>query len=80
MQEQISTEEFDRRFDDGEDITPFLDLSAVRHPNRQKKSVNVDFPLWMVAALDNEAKNLGISRQALIKTVVDRHLRERRQT
>lgn len=78
MSKQISTEEFDRRFDEGEDITAFLDTSAIRHPNREKKTVNVDFPLWMVNALDKEAKTLGVSRQALIKTVLGRHLQERK--
>ncbi len=29
--------------------------------------VNVDFPAWTVAALDKEAKRLGVTRQALIK-------------
>lgn len=74
----ISVEEFDRRFDEGEDITAFLDTSPIRHPNREKKTVNVDFPLWMVNALDKEAKTLGVWRQALIKTVLSRHLQQRK--
>lgn len=30
----MSADEFDRRFDDGEDITKYLDLSKGRHINR----------------------------------------------
>ena len=70
----ISAEEFDRRFDDGEDITPYLDLSTARRINQEAKRVNVDFPSWMVDALDKEAAKIGITRQALIKTVINSHL------
>ena len=44
----ISAEEFDRRFDDGEDVSEYLDLSSLRRPNLEAKRVNVDFPAWMV--------------------------------
>ena len=33
----------------------------------EAKRVNVDFPQWMVARLDAEAKRRGVTRQALIK-------------
>uniref|UniRef100_B8DM80 Helix-turn-helix protein, CopG family n=1 Tax=Nitratidesulfovibrio vulgaris (strain DSM 19637 / Miyazaki F) TaxID=883 RepID=B8DM80_NITV9 len=79
MSKQLSTEEFDSRFDEGEGITAFLDTSAICHPNCEKKTANVNFPLWMVNARDTEAKTLGASRQALIKTVLGRHLQERKR-
>jgi hypothetical protein len=63
----ISTEEFDRKFDDGESIVEYLDLTTLRRPNLEPRRVNVDFPAWMVNRLDGEATRLGISRQALIK-------------
>ena len=63
----ISAEEFDRRFDDGEDVSQFLDWSAARPAAREVQRVNVDFPPWMVAKLDAEAKRRGVTRQALIK-------------
>ena len=71
---EIAAEEFDRRFDNGEDITPYLDLSKARRPGRELQRVNVDFPNWMVNAMDSEASRLGVSRQALIKFVMDGHL------
>ena len=67
---KISAEEFDRIFDEGkEDIMEYLDLenAEVIHPVRQVRKVNVDMPLWMVEALDTEAKRVGIGRQAVIK-------------
>jgi hypothetical protein len=59
--------DFDKKFDDGEDITSDLDLDNARRPEYQQKRVNVDFPLWMIQSLDREAKRLGVPRQAIIK-------------
>jgi hypothetical protein len=64
---EISTEEFDRRFDAGEDVTPYLDISKARRPGREIRRVNVDFPAWMLQSLDREAARLGVPRQAIIK-------------
>jgi hypothetical protein len=64
----MNAEEFDKKFDDGvEDIIDDLDLSTLRRPNRDVKRVSADLPLWMVEALDNEAKRLGVTRQSVIK-------------
>jgi len=62
-EKRISAEEFDRLFDEGKDITPYLDLKSAVVVNR----VNVDFPIWMIKRLDREATKLNVSRQAIIK-------------
>ena len=59
--------EFDAKFDDGEDISAAIDWSTARRPNDQIKRVNVDFPAWVVAGLDRQARHLGVTRQSLIK-------------
>ena len=59
--------EFDRRFDEGEDVSTELDWSAARRPNVETKRVNVDFPVWVVEGLDRQASRLGVTRQSLIK-------------
>ena len=59
--------EFDAKFDRGEDITEFLDLAQAKRPGHKQKRVNVDFPTWMIEALDREAKRLGVPRQSIIK-------------
>jgi hypothetical protein len=60
--------EFDKKFDDGvEDVMDDLDLSSATRPGWVPKRVNVDFPLWMVQALDLEAARLGVTRQSIIK-------------
>ena len=56
------------RFESGEEVLDLFDLDNVERPNRELKRVNVDFPSWMVDALDDEASRLGINRQAVIKT------------
>jgi hypothetical protein len=64
----ISAEEFDRLFDEGSDeIDQYLDWSKATRPGLEIKRVNVDFPQWMIARLDKEAKRRGVTRQALIK-------------
>jgi hypothetical protein len=72
---KITAAELDRKFDDGEDISEYIDWSSARRPGLEPKRVNVDFPSWMVTSLDKEAKRLGITRQALIKTWIAEKLR-----
>lgn len=67
-QAAITTEEFDRLFDEGsDDIDQYLDWSSARRPNLETRRVNVDIPVWMIMQLDEEAKRRGVARQALIK-------------
>ena len=70
----MKASEFDEKFDNGEDITGFLDVSAARRPEYEQKRVNVDFPAWMIEALDKEAKRLGITRQSIIKVWIAERL------
>lgn len=58
---------FDKKFDDGENIVGHLDLSKARRPAEEHKRINMDVPVWMVDALDREAKRLGVTRQSIIK-------------
>jgi hypothetical protein len=63
----MKADEFDRRFDAGEDVMDMLDLASARRINQKTQRVNVDFPPWMVESLDKEANRLGVARQSLIK-------------
>jgi hypothetical protein len=63
----MKAEEFDEKFDKNEDITEFLNLSETRRPGHEQKRVNVDFPLWIIEALDREASKLSVTRQSIIK-------------
>ena len=70
----MKARELDQKFDEGEDITKYLDLSKTRRPGLEQKRVNVDFPLWMVNLLDKEARRLGVPRQSIIKVWVAERL------
>jgi len=72
----MKAKDLDKKFDSGEDITEFLDLSNARRPGQEQKRVNVDFPVWMIHDLDKEAKRLGVPRQSLIKIWIAERLRE----
>ncbi|MEN6374775.1 MAG: CopG family antitoxin [Smithella sp.] len=72
----MKAKEFDKKFDAGEDITKYLDISKARRPEQEQKRVNVDFPLWMIHQLDKEAKRLGVPRQSIIKVWVAERLKK----
>jgi hypothetical protein len=72
----MKTRDFDSKFDDGGDITAALNLSRAARPNRELRRVNVDFPVWMVEALDREADRLGVTRQSIIKVWLAERLEE----
>ncbi len=69
----MKAREFDKKFDEGKDISRYVDISKARRPKQEQKRVNVDFPLWMIQLLDKEAKRLGVPRQSIIKVwIADR--------
>jgi len=72
----IKTQEFDKKFDDGEDITVFLDTKNIKRPGLESKRVSVDFPEWMVIELDKVSKKLGVTRQSIIKLFISDKLDE----
>ncbi len=71
----MTGEEFDKIFDDNqEDVIPYLDLTSARRPGREVRRVNVDFPIWMIESLDQEATRIGVPRQAIIKLWIAQRL------
>ena len=70
----IKAKEIDKKFDEGGDISRYLDVSKIRRPEQEQKRVNVDFPLWMIHLLDKEARRLGVPRQSIIKVWVAERL------
>lgn len=63
----MDAEELDQKFDDGDDVLEHFDLTTLRRPGLETQRVEVDFPQWMIEALDREAQRVGIQRQAVIK-------------
>ena len=67
---------FDRKFNKGEDVTKYVDLSKARRVEHEQKRVNVDFPVWMIHSLDKAAQRLGVPRQSIIKLWVAERLEQ----
>ena len=76
----ISAKEFDKKFDNGEDISEYLDFSnAVKLNEFEKistKKINVDFPEHIIKLLDYEAGKIGVTRQSIIKVWIAQRLKE----
>ena len=78
----ITAKEFDEKFDNGEDITEYLDFSSakrlknIKNLKTETKKINVDFPEWIIEALDNEARKIGVTRQSIIKVWIAERLKE----
>ena len=70
----MKAKELEKKFDNNEDITKYLDVSKARRPVQEQKRVNVDFPTWMIHSLDKEAKRLGVPRQSIIKVLIAERL------
>ncbi len=69
----VSAKTLDKKFDQGDDVSEHFDLDkAIRR-------INVDFPVWMLKALDEESERLGINRQALIKVWIGDQIEQMRQ-
>ena len=60
--------EFDRRFDQGEDIHDIVDISKAKitHPGR-KVRITLDVPEALVRDIDKVRERIGVDRGALIK-------------
>lgn len=67
-----AAEEIARLADSGKDVSRFFTGSGRMMPAIQQpiQRVNVDFAASMLGELDDAAKELNISRQALIKSLV----------
>ena len=74
----MKAKEFDRKFDKGEDVSRFLDMSKAERPAQEQRRVNVDFPTLMIDSLDREARRLGVTRQSLIKVWIAERLEKDR--
>jgi hypothetical protein len=71
----MKAEAFDQRFDeDQEAIVDALYLSQLRRRGQEQRRIDIDFPVWMIEALDREALRLGVNRQSIIKVWIAERL------
>lgn len=68
---KITAREFDRLADEGgEALHSHIEWGKGKVSAPKVRRVNVEFPEWVIRRLDDEATRRGITRQALIKTLI----------
>ncbi len=70
----MKAKDLDKRFDQGKNVSRYLDLTRAKRINQEQRRVNVDLPSWMIHALDKEADRLGVTRQSIIKVWISERL------
>ena len=63
----ISAEEFDRKFDDGEDISEYVDWSTAKRPNLEPVELTFTIMRGTKLRLERQAKELGVSVDSLLE-------------
>ena len=66
----LSAAALDAMHDAGVDLSAHVDLGKAVRPGRAVQRVNVDFPVDLLREIDQEARRLGVTRQAFIKVRV----------
>ena len=61
-------------FDRGESVLGMMKKGTGKGIGKTQK-INVNFPTWMIEALDQEADKLAIDRQAVIKILLNEGLK-----
>ncbi|MBO3761055.1 CopG family transcriptional regulator [Ciceribacter sp. L1K22] len=63
----ISAEEFDRKFDDGEDISEYIDWTTATRPNLEPVVLTVTVTRGTKLRLERQARELGLSADTLLE-------------
>ena len=70
----MKAEEFDRKFDDGESIIEYLDLTKIKRSNSEEQTITIECPSWMIEALNQESQRLNLPSQVIIKGWIEEKL------
>lgn len=68
MVKRITSEEFDARFDAGEDMDEYLDYDAITIEDPDPRDVLLSLPEWAIATAEQEAKRRNVTRRAILNT------------
>ncbi len=82
MTDVTTAENLEDRFEAGEDVLDYFDVDAAARPllDTTTKTITVTLPLWLIAALDEEASRRGMTRKGVINMwLVDRADKERQR-
>ncbi len=77
----ITAEELEKKFDNGEDISEYMDFSKVKKVsdifNQEKneyEEIRILFPKNFIRIMDNKIKDIGVNREAFIKMLIAERL------
>lgn len=70
----IKAEELDAKFDAGESVLEYFDLSTAKQSGTVTHALTIDLPVEMWELLEEEAQRLGIGRQTLVKSWIAQKL------
>ncbi|MGC4409445.1 MULTISPECIES: type II toxin-antitoxin system BrnA family antitoxin [Rhizobium] len=62
-----TVERFDRKFDDGEDISEYVDWSTATRPNLEPVTLTVTVKQGTKLRLERQARELGVSVDSLLE-------------
>ena len=72
-----TAEEFDRRFDEGEDIHDLVDMTKAKIIRHGKKvRITIDIAEELVHEIDQIRQSIGVDRAALIKVWLHERVRQ----
>jgi hypothetical protein len=76
-----SAKEFDRRFDEGEDIHDLIDMSEAKIIRHGKKvRITLDIAEKLVRDIDQIRDSIGVDRSALIKIWLHERVQQEKTT
>ena len=76
-----SAEEFDRRFDEGEDIHDLIDITKAKISRHGKKvRITLDIAEELVHDIDQIRHSIGVDRAALIKIWLHERIQQEKAT
>lgn len=81
MSSTFRAADIDRTFDDGGDVMEFFDTSnpvVEDAPAVDTRRVTLTLPAWMVEQLDDRARSLAVSRDAVVNMWLDERLKTER--
>lgn len=83
MSSTFKAADIDRTFDDGGDVMDFFDTSnpiVEDAPASDTRRVTLTLPAWMVERLDDKARSLAVSRNAIVNMWLDERLKTERES
>jgi hypothetical protein len=76
-----SAKEFDRRFDEGEDVHDLIDMSEAKVIRHGKKvRITLDIAEELVRDIDRIRNSIGVDRAALIKIWLHERVKQEKAT